>query len=72
MTIDDAGQVLDCSDDHVKDMIRDGDLAGIRRDRVGRLVKYSKPLGREIPHVKAGEWWVAGADVRARKRRLAK
>lgn len=74
MTIDDAAAILDVTEGQVKDLIRDGDLAGARGGYIPGTVArhYPKPLERRPPKLQAGEWWVDGQDVRARKRALAK
>jgi hypothetical protein len=76
MSLDDAAGILDCTEEHVKDLLRDGHLTGHRFTRAGYEFRYRPgrrgfvlPLrrGRKAAW---GQWFVNGREVRARRRRL--
>ncbi len=76
MTLDDAAAILDVTEEHVKDLIRDGDLPGYRyRKSDGCKILYIHGLTFRTrgygTKAQRGQWFVSGARVRARRRRLA-
>lgn len=71
MTVDDAAAILDVTEGHLKDLIRDGDLVGGYADKDGRYWPGRIRARQRRPgSLKPGEWWVDGLSVRARKRAL--
>lgn len=72
MTVDDAAAILDVTEGHVKDLIREGNLIGAYAHPDGTWTGHpSLPLYR-LRVIRRGEWWVDGASVRARKRALGR
>lgn len=54
MTIDDASAVLDVTEGHVKDLIRDGKLPG-KKDKRGRWVSVDGKAVRRRRRVQRGK-----------------
>ena len=77
MTLDDAAAILDVTEEHVKDLMREGTLSGYRFTKgEGFRIDYADwGHGFRLPYQRGtraqrGQWFVNGSQVRARRRRL--